>query len=132
MMPHALARSWKDVTTIEIKKVFTICLLMEVVQKPKLHLYWSWDPLLKDSIFNVIMPRNRFQAIITFLHFADSRDYDLNESNRDRLYKVRFVIEYIVGRFKSVHVPNKFVCIDEEFLLCKGRLSFKQYIPNKR
>ena len=78
------------------------------------------------------MPRNRFQAIITFLHFADSRDYDLNESNRDRLYKVRFVIEYIVDRFKSVHVPNKFVCIDEEFLLWKGRLSFKQYIPNKR
>ena len=30
MGPHALARSWKDVTAIEIKKVFTLCLLMEV------------------------------------------------------------------------------------------------------
>ena len=63
MGPHALARSWKDVTAIEIKKVFTLCLLMGVVQKLQLHLYWSQDPLLKASIFSVVMPRNRFQAI---------------------------------------------------------------------
>ena len=125
MGPHALARSWKDVTAIEIKKVFTLCLLIGVVQKPQLHLYWSQDPLLKASIFNVDMPRNRFQAIIAFLHFVDNSDYDLNDPNRDRLYKVRAVIEYIVDRFKSVYVPNEFVFIDEELLLWKDRLSFK-------
>ena len=26
--PHALARSWKDVTSVEIKKVFTLCLMI--------------------------------------------------------------------------------------------------------
>ena len=69
MGPHALARSWKDVTAIEIKKVF---------EKPIPSYYW-----------------------------------------------VRAVIEYIVDRFKSVYVPNEFVCIDEELLLWKDRLSFK-------
>ena len=93
MGPHTLARSWKDVAVIEIKKVFTLCLLMGVVQKPQLHLYWSQDPLLKASIFNVVMPRNRFQVIMAFLHFADNSDYDVNDPNRDRLYKVRAVIE---------------------------------------
>ena len=124
--------SWEDVTTIEIKKVFTLCLLMGVVQKPQLHLYWSQDPLFKASIFNVVMPRNQFQAITFFLHFADNSDYDVNDPNLDRLYKVRAVIEYIVDRFRSVYVPNEFVYIDEELLLWKGRLSFKQYISNKR
>ena len=108
LRPHALARSWEDVTTIEMKKVFTPCLLMGVVQKPQLHLYWSQYPLFKASLFNEVM------------------------SDHDRLYKVHAVIEYIVDRFKSVYVPDEFVCIDEELLLWKDRLSFKQYIPNKR
>ena len=76
--------------------------------------------------------RNQFQAITFFLHFADNSDYDVNDPNLDRLYKVRAVIEYIVDRFRSVYVPNEFVYIDEELLLWKGRLSFKQYISNKR
>ena len=113
----ALARSWIDVTATEIKKAFTLCLLMGVVQKPQLYLYWSLDPLLKASIFNVVMPRNRFQVIIAFLHFADNSDYGVNDPNCDRLYKVRDVIEYIFDRFKSVYVPNEFVCIDEELFL---------------
>ena len=69
MGPHALSRSWKDVTATEIKKVFTLCLLIGVLQKT--HLYQSQDPLLKASIFNVVMPRYPFQATIAFLHFAD-------------------------------------------------------------
>ena len=58
MGPCALARRWKNVTAIEIKKVFKLCLLMGVVQKLQLDIYWSQDPLLKSPIFNVVMPRN--------------------------------------------------------------------------
>ena len=57
---------------------------MDVVQKPQLHLYWSQNPLLKASVFRVVMPINRFQAIIAFLHFGNNRDYDSNDSNRAR------------------------------------------------
>ena len=71
MRPHALAKSWKDVTTIVMKKSFTLCLLMRVVQKLQLYLYWSQDPLLKALIFNVVLPRNQFKAIFAFLHFAE-------------------------------------------------------------
>ena len=88
MGPHALARSRKDVAAIEIKEIFTLYLLMEVVKKPQLHLYWSQNPLLKASLFNVVMPRNRFQVIIAFLHFADNSDYDVKDTNGNRLYKV--------------------------------------------
>ena len=65
------------------------------------------------------MPRNRFQAISAFLHLAGNSDYNLNDPNHDRLYKVRAVIKYFVDRFKSVYMPNEFVCIDEELLLWK-------------
>ena len=64
---------------------------MGVVQKSQLHLYWSQDPPLKASIFNVVIPRNRFQAIIGFLYFADKSDYDLDDPNHDKLY-ARFAV----------------------------------------
>lgn len=35
-------------------------------------------------------------------------------------------------RFKSAYIPDKNISIDEELMLWKGRLAFKQYIPNKR
>ena len=37
-----------------------------------------------------------------------------------------------MDKFRSVYNPDKHIAIDEELLLWKGRLGFKQYIPNKR
>lgn len=39
---------------------------------------------------------------------------------------MRPVVEYLVSKFKSVYIP------EEQLLLWKGRLVFKQYIPLKR
>ena len=70
--------------------------------------------------------------ILQFIHFADNSLYDPKDPNRDRLYKVHPIVEFMVNKFKSVFVPSKFISIDEELSLWKGRLIFKQYIPNKR
>ena len=37
-----------------------------------------------------------------------------------------------MDNFKNEYTPDKHIAIDEELLLWKGRLGFKQYIPNKR
>ena len=78
------------------------------------------------------MIRNRFQGILQFLHFADNSNYNPTAANRDKLYKVRPVVTYIMKKFKSVYIPEKQISIDEEVLLWKGKLAFKQYIPLKR
>ena len=54
------------------------------------------------------------------------------DPNRDRLYNVLSIVEFLVKKFKSVYVLSKFISIDEELLLWKGWLIFKQFIPNKR
>ena len=56
----------------------------------------------------------------------------MNYPNRDRLYKVRPIVEYLVNKFKTVYVPEEHISTDEELLLWKGNVSFKQYIPMKR
>ena len=95
-------------------------------------MYWSSDPLLKMPIFNTVMTRNRFQIILSFLHFANNANYDANDPKRDKLFKIRPIMDCLISKFKSVYMPGEHISIDEELLLWKGRLSFKQYIANKR
>ena len=130
--PHSFAKKWRETNREEMGKFLALSLLMGIVKKPSIRHYWSLDPLLKGSVFNSVMGRNRFQAILGFLHFANNEFYDPDDPRRDRLYKIRPVVEYLVTKFKTVYLPTENVCIDEELLLWKGRLIVKQYIPSKR
>ena len=103
-----------------------------IVKKPEISQYWSTNAIIKSPYFNEVMSRNRFQAILEFLHFNDNSQYDVNDPHRDKLFKIRPVVEDLVQKFKTVYTPERNVAIDEELLLWKGRLGFKQYIPNKR
>jgi len=78
------------------------------------------------------MSRNRYQLITKFLHFADNTNWNPKDEQRDRLYKIRPVLRYLVDKFQKVYVPSKNISIDEQLLLHKGNLYFKMYIPNKR
>lgn len=130
--PNVRVNHWKETNRNEMKKFLALVLLMGIVRKPEILDYWSTDDLLKGSIFNNVMARNRFQSILQFLHFADNSNYDANDRNQDTLYKVRPVVEFLVSKFKSVYIPEEHVSMDEELLLWKGKLSFRQYIPLKR
>ena len=129
---HSRTKDWKPTDTDDIQCFLATHLLMGIVQKPELSNFWSTDPLLQTPFFAHILPRNRFQLIQQFLHFADNSLYCIDDPNRDKLFKVRKVIQMIVDRCKSVYIPSEHISIDEELLLWKGRLTFKQYIPNKR
>ena len=88
--------------------------------------------MLQGSVFNSVMPCNRYQSILRFVHFADNSQFDPNDPDRDRLYKVRPLVDHLVSKFKSTYIPEKEISLDEELLLWKGRLVLKQYIPLKR
>ncbi len=47
------------------------------------------------------------------------------------MYKVRPVLDYIVGKFKELYQPWENICIDEGMMQWRGRLSFKVYNPQK-
>ena len=80
--PHSRAIEWFDTTRVEMKQFIALSLLMGIVRKPEIAQYWSTNPLLKGSIFNSVMPRNRFQSILQFLHFADNSQFDPNDPDR--------------------------------------------------
>ena len=76
----------------------------------------------------------RFQLLLRFLHFQDNQDpnYNANDPNRDRLFKVRSIIDMLKERFNNVYYPPEHLTVDESLILFKGRLLFKQYIKTKR
>lgn len=41
-------------------------------------------------------------------------------------------MEYLIQRFQTLYIPQRNISVDEQLMLHKGRLSFKQYIPKKR
>ena len=52
--------------------------------------------------------------------------------NKDRLFKIRPLVQYLLSRFQDLYMPGREISIDEQLLLHKGNLNIKQYIPNKR
>ena len=111
-----------DIITWQIEK--WKILFLSFIQKPEINDYWSTNALLKSFIFNEAMARNRYQAIMEFLHFNDNSNYNPNDPVRDKLYKICPVIEYLVHRFETMYTPEKNVSIHEELLLFNGRYVF--------
>ncbi|XP_065188293.1 piggyBac transposable element-derived protein 4-like [Sycon ciliatum] len=75
------------------------------------------------------MSRDRYSAILEFLHFADNTQ---PADAADKLRKVRPLIDLMNNMFRTSYKPKKEISIDEELVKFKGRVSFRQYIPSKR
>lgn len=88
--------------------------------------YWR-----KKKIYNNFLPeiisRNRFQLLLQMLHFSNNEVL-----TEDRLQKLNPLVNKIRETFQRVIVPSEYVCIDETLVPFRGRLSFLQYISNKR
>ncbi|CAF1322499.1 unnamed protein product [Rotaria sordida] len=81
------------ITCNEIKKIFAICIHMEMIRKRRILDYWSTDPLLSTPIFHSknYLSRNRFFEILRFLRFADYEKM----VDSDRLRKIRLFLEIV-------------------------------------
>lgn len=78
------------------------------------------------------MSKNRFEEISCYLHFNDSVSEPARGTNGfDRLYKVRPVVDYVKNKFLNSFLPSKNLSVDEGMIAYKGRISFRQYMPNK-
>ena len=123
---------WEPVTTNEIKTFLVVLLLMGIVYKPKMRMYWSKDALYSTPTFSEVMSHNRFELIMKFFHFKDNSPYNPTNENRDRLHKVQPLIEALHERCQKVYYPGQNFSVDEWLVLFKGRLHFKQLICTKR
>ncbi|EFN69996.1 PiggyBac transposable element-derived protein 4, partial [Camponotus floridanus] len=112
-------------TKDEFEFFLSLSILMGHVRKGDLKDYWSTDPLLHTPIFRQTMTRDRYLQLLRNLHFQNNEDD--SEIVNHPLQKIKPVIDHLQSKFLAVLIPGKNLCIDENLLLWKGRLRFKQY-----
>ena len=120
LKPQSRVHEWKPSDRAEILTFIAILILMGIVQKPRLTIYWSTDNILATLIFNQVMRRDRF-LLVRFFHFADNTKYNPIYPDRDKLYKIRKVINMIMNICGKMYSPGKSVSTDESLVLFKGR-----------
>lgn len=78
---------WQPVTRDEINTFIGILLIMGVVQLSEIRLYWSNKRMYTNARIKNAMKRDRFLAILKFLHFSDNT----TARPEDRLNKIRSI-----------------------------------------
>lgn len=119
-------QKWVDTNLEEIERFLGIIMWMGLYQLPSIQAYWQTSFLYFNKIRS-LMSRNRFQLLLKMLHFNDNEGVVQN-----RLHKINPLIEKLISRFQAAVIPDEEVCIDETLVPFRGRLSFRQYIKNKR
>jgi len=121
---------WVPVTEKEIYVVISIFMLMGIIQKPTLRLYFARNQLVATPIFGSIISLDRFESICRFLHFTDNTTIDTYQGP-PKLFKIHLIIAHLNSKFQALYLPSQNISVDESLTLWKGRLSFKQYLPLK-
>ena len=130
--PHSLVKEWRPTDREEMLTFLAMLVLMKIIHKPRISMYWTKDGMVSTSVFSQLMRRDRLLLIMRFLHFADNRNHNPADPDRNKLYKIREVSDMIRRRCSEAFYPGKNSRVDESLVLFKGRLSFKQYIKSKR
>ena len=63
-------------------------------------------------------------CIFRYLHLQDNKSNDVKQS--DKLWKVRWYLDYLKDRFQELYEVDGFVSVDESMVKFKGRLAFRQ------
>lgn len=128
LKPSSRFHQWSDVSVSDMKAFLSLLFCMGLVEKAEIEDYWaSFWPTYTPG-FAKIMSRNRFELIMSFLHFADNSKYvKRGQPNHDCLFKVRPIIDLIVPRFAAVYSPHKELSLNEMTIALKGRSGMDEY-----
>lgn len=123
---RARISEWKEITRQDLMVHYALTILMGLVKKPSIELYWSTDPLIHSPIFNAHMSRDRYQIISRYLHYSE------DDNSGDKLRKIRGLFEALNEKFKEAFRPGEKISVDESLVKFKGRLAIRQCNLSKR
>lgn len=98
---HARSNEWSPVVASEMRAFLGLILAMGIVKKPTIESYWEVSGVTETANFRNVMSRNRFQAILRYLHCTDN-DTALprNHPQYDPLHKISRVVEFFNDVFE--------------------------------
>ena len=103
---------------------------MRVHKLPNRRIYWG--TFTNVPVISETMTRNRFDEILSILHFNDNNLASPSTlPDHNKLHKIQPVIEFFNARFSEVVFPETNEAVDEMMIPFKGKHSVKMYMPKK-
>lgn len=104
-----------------------INIIMGYHRLPSLPYYWMTGDDTGVCAVKRAMARDRFLYILSNLHVNDNAKLD----KKDKIYKVRALVEALNDRFTDKRAPRQHLSIDESVICFQGRSSLQQYNPRQ-
>ena len=115
-------------TEPEIRSFVGISLLMSTLGFYRIRMYWS--PYYRILLIADTMTRNRYFLLRNYLHVVSNLDVTEEEKNRDKLWKIRPIIDEF--RRAVLLLPREEnLSIDEQMIPFSGHVGIRQYVPRK-
>jgi hypothetical protein len=125
---------WTPLSLCEFRAYIAIWLFMGIKKFLCTRSYWSMNPLLHCPVISQLMTRDRFEQITQCLHVANAPESARNKSSPayDKLHKIRWMLDEVRERFKSMWALNQQITVDESMIMYKGAYCpIRQYMPCK-
>jgi len=106
----------KKISKNDMKDFLAILLCFSVCELPQKRMYWSDNPILKQSYVTSIMSRYRFEMIAAALHLKE----DIVEMGNN-LTKIIPFMELLSKNYRKYYRIDQEICIDESMIEFKGR-----------
>lgn len=130
--PKSRLANWKTVSQGEIKKFLSIIIHMSVSERSDMKDHWGTSPVVSCNFCPNVMSRDRFLSLLANFHLSDNLLMKKKgEPGYDPLHKVRPLLEMLREKCKSSYQVAEDITIDEGMCAYRGRLYFKQYMPQK-
>ena len=115
----------------ELTAFIEMNIAMGMITLPQIRDYWAVDEILSTPWFPAIMPRDRFLAILRFLHLADNRKQkNKGEDGYDPLFKVRSIVDHLSAVFPRYYQPAQQLSVDEMMIGTRCRVSYSTYLKS--
>ena len=125
-------KQWNECNAQEIKDLFALFFLFELIKKNNLADYWTDDPLLHVSSVEKIMSEDRFFSFKKLLSFYDkSKKLELEKEN-DPFYKCKFLINHIREACSNIYIPEKNLILQEVLLNYAGITKIDSFDTRKQ
>ena len=100
---------------------------MGLINLPTISDYWktTWESHV--PFFSKVMPRNRFQIILSHLHVSHTEP-GCTEKKTD---KIQMFLDQLLPKFRENYNPSENISVDETMIGHRGRFSVIQYMPQK-
>ena len=121
-----------QVTLDEVKTFIGLRVYMSIVHLPENSMYWSKDWLVGGHLPKTMMKRDRFDKISQYFHAANNATQGRRGTpGYDPLHHVRKIHDMVLDKCLTAYNPHQNQSVDEAMIAFRGRLSFRQYLPNK-